>query len=323
LRYPPYPDPSAFKPESIDAATLAFNQQVEELLSKAPSVHTLPVEQTRAARREGRGTFGPIVRIDEGRDIEVAGPAGPITIRTFMPRTVNALFVHLHGGGWVLGGADMQDQALWSLAQAANVAVASIEYRLAPECPFPAGPDDCEAAALWLIRNAKAEFGAERLLIGGESAGAHLAVLTLLRLRDRHAFNGFAAAALTYGVYDLAGTPSVRRWGDRNLILSGPIMEWFFDRFLCECEDDRRDPGISPLYADLSGMPRALFTVGTLDPLLDDSLLMHARWLAAGNEAQLAVYPGGIHAFNVFPIPIAQQANERIQAFLASAAAGD
>ena len=91
-------------------------------------------------------------------------------------------------------------------------------------------------------------------------------------------------------------------------------MEWFNENYVPR--EQWRDPYVSPLYADLQGMPKALFTVGTLDPLLDDSLFMASRWTAAGNEAELAVYPGGIHAFNAFPIPLAGKANNRIIDFI-------
>jgi len=192
----------------------------------------------------------------------------------------------------------------------------SVGYRLAPEHPHPAGPDDCEAAALWLAANVEREFGGDVLAVGGESAGAHLSAVTLLRLRDRHGLAPFRAALLTYGQYDFAFTPSVRRWGARNLVLSTPIITQFVDWFAPP--QLRADPDLSPLHADLRDMPPALFTVGTLDPLLDDSLLlfMAARWTAAGNRAELAVYPGGVHAFNAFPIAIAGEANARMVRFL-------
>src|SRR5207249_4382288 len=116
-----------------------------------------------------------------------------------------------HGGGWVLGRAFHDDARNEAIAERCRVAVVSVDYRLAPEDPYPAGPDDCEAAALWLVEHARAEFGADRLVVGGASAGAHLAAVTLQRMRDRHAFTRFAGAVLTYGAYDLAMTPSTAR----------------------------------------------------------------------------------------------------------------
>jgi acetyl esterase/lipase len=128
----------------------------------------------------------------------------------------------------------------------------------------------------------------------------------------------FRAANLVYGAYDLTFTPSVRRWGTRNHILSTPIIDRFTGWFVPD-PTKRSDPDVSPLHADLSGMPSALFTVGTLDPLLDDTLFMAARWSAAGNAAELAVYPGGVHAFNAFPQELASEANARMLEFLVHA----
>jgi acetyl esterase/lipase len=103
------------------------------------------------------------------------------------------VYLHLHGSGWVLGGADMQDPMLERIADNTGQAVVAVEYRLAPEHLYPAGPNDCEAAA-WLVQNGKKEFGTDALTIGGESAGGHLTAVTILRMRDRH---GYTAAALT------------------------------------------------------------------------------------------------------------------------------
>jgi acetyl esterase/lipase len=197
--------------------------------------------------------------------------------------------------------------------------VVSVDYRLAPEHPFPAGPDDCEDAALWLLRDGFAELDVPAVAaIGGDSAGGHLTSLTLLRLRDRHGITGaFAAANLIYGAFDLSMTPSQRNWGERNLILSTPIIEWFGDQFLQGRDAEaRRDPEISPLYADLRDMPPALFTIGALDPLLDDSLFMEARWRAAGAPAELRVWPEAIHGFNAFPLKVTAAARAEQYAFL-------
>ena len=174
------------------------------------------------------------------------------------------------------------------------------------EIPGPAGPDDCEAAALWVLEHAERELGSDRLLIGGESAGAHLAACTLLRLRDRHdAVDRFGAANLVFGIYDLGGTPSQRAMTERPDLLTAEQIEYFTELFTPgRSVEERRDPDISPLYADLHGLPPALFTVGADDHLVDDTLFMAARWALAGNQAELLVYPetphGGIGMPSVF-----------------------
>ena len=184
--------------------------------------------------------------------------------------------------------------------------------RSPPRHPFPAGPDDCEDAAVWLLENGPQRFGTDRYVVGGASAGAHLAVTTLLRLRSRRGTTApIRAANLVYGVYDLGMTPSQRLWGDDQLVLSTPTMAWFYDAFLPgTTEEERRDPSISPLYADLHGMPPARFVVGTMDPLLDDTLFMEARWRIAGAPTVLEVAPGGVHGFTRHPLTIAQVARD-------------
>ena len=237
-------------------------------------------------------------------------------------QTAVGAYLHIHGGGWALSAANLQDPLLVELADATGLCAVSVDYRLAPEHPYPAAPDDCEDAALWLLREGFDELGLPPVAtIGGDSAGGHLSAVTLLRLRDRHAITGaFAAANLIYGAFDLSMTPSQRLWGERNLILSTPILHYFGDMFLPGLgEEARRDPDISPLYADLRDMPPALFTVGTLDPLLDDSLFMHARWLASGARAELRTWPEAIHGFNAFPLRVTAAARAEQYAFLRDA----
>jgi acetyl esterase len=317
-----YPCPMASQQVVVDSVleeSRQFNARLEELLAGMPPVNVLGAVETRRARAEGRSIFPPPQVLPEGRDLAIPGRAGDLGVRVFLPPQVTGVFLFIHGGGWVLGGAGQQDVNLWRIAAEARLAVVSVEYRLAPEHPYPAGPDDCEDAALWLLKRARSEFGTSRLSIGGESAGAHLAVLTLLRLRDRHGVRGaFSAASLVFGCYDMSMTPSQRLWGDRYLVLSAPVMRWFTEQFLPGAGPEQlRSPEISPLYADLAGMPPAQFVVGALDPLLDDSLFMAARWEAAGNESQLLVYPEAVHGFTAFPIQIAESANRARIDFLA------
>ncbi len=297
------------------AETRAFNLGLERLLASMPKVHELPPEVTRQARRDGRGAFPPPVYLDHARTITIPGPGGEIPLRVLEPPESRGAYLHFHGGGWTIGGADLQDPHLAELAEATGLTVISVDYRLAPEHPYPAGADDSEAAALWLL-----EHRDGRLTIGGDSAGAQLAVVSLLRLRDRHGISprAFAAANLVFGPFDLTGTPSRRLWGDRELVLSSPLMDWFADCFLPGMSDgDRRAPDISPLYADLRDLPPALFSCGTLDPLLDDSLFMEARWRAAGNEARLSLWPEGVHGYTAFPIEIGKRSRAEQSEFLA------
>lgn len=306
--------------DQVIEETRAFNAELERLLATMPSVHTVPPQETRLARREGRGIFPAPVFLPEARMIEIDGAASRISLRVIAPEgEPSGTFLHFHGGGWTLGENDMQDPRLSRLAHATGLTVVSVGYRLAPEHPYPAGPDDCEAAALWLLgEEGRTELGSGPLAVGGDSAGAHLAVITLLRLRDRHRItDAFAAALLQYGGFDLSMTPSQRLWGDRNLVLSGPIIRWFADQFLPDHDREaRRDPDISPLFADLSGMPPALFTVGTEDPLLDDTLFMEARWRATGQATELRIWPEAPHGFISLPMRVADLALTAEHGFL-------
>ncbi len=309
-------DPALFHPDAVSAETRALNEAMVKLLSDQSNWWVLGAATTRAARRRGDGPFPAPVFSTRATTRTIPGPNGQdIPLRVIAPTTPRGVYLHIHGGGWVLGGADMQDPMLERLADATGLAVVSVEYRLAPEHPYPAGPDDCEAAAAWLTHNAKAEFGSDALTVGGESAGGHLAAATVIRLRDRHGYTNFRGANLVYGAYDMSMTPSQRRFGETRLILRTSDIVQFANAFL-PAITDRRDPDISPLFADLHDLCPALFSVGTADALLDDTLFMHARWLAAGNRAELAIHPGGAHGFTLFPNKLAAQAEARMAAFL-------
>jgi acetyl esterase/lipase len=305
----------------VAAQTRAYNQTLIEVLATLPAVHELnDPPASRAARDVGDGPFPAPTRLEEGQNRTIRGRDGEVPLRVFVPPVVRGVYLHIHGGGWVLGTADGQDPGLWRLATAAELAVVSVDYRLAPEHPYPAGPDDCEDAARWLIDNAVREFGTDRLVIGGESAGGHLTAVTLLRLGERAA--AFRAAQLTFGVFDLSMTPSQRLWGDLNLVLSTPTMAWFYDKFLPGMSDDeRRRPDVSPLYADVTGMPSARFVVGTQDPLLDDTLFMAARWQAAGNDTVLEVVAEAAHGFPQFPLAVSERELVAQEEYLAKAVA--
>lgn len=297
-----------------------FNRQLEAMIATVPTIIEIGAPESRRLRREGKGIFPKPVFLDEAQNIEIAGRGGAIPVRVIRPAAEPVgVYVHIHGGGWALGAHDMQDVALKTLADATGLVAASIGYRLAPEHPYPAAQDDCEDVMLRLLKQGEELLQAPpRFAIGGESAGAHLSVTTLLRLRDGHGVrNAVMAANLVYGAYDINGTPSQMLWGERNLVLSWPIMGWFRDSFTPGMSfEQRRAPDISPLYARLEGMPPALFSVGTVDPLIDDTLFMSERWRAAGNEAEVAIYPEAVHGFVQYPTALARKANANQYDFL-------
>lgn len=314
-------DPKIFSPEAVSEETRAFNAQLAETLKELPSVHTLPVALTRQAREEGKGVFpiaGPLPG-SEWQEIPV--DHGPARVRLSLPDgPPKGVYLHIHGGGWTLGAPHHNDKQNQLLAEETGAAVISIQYRLAPEHAFPAGPDDCFAAVKWALETKP--YGDLPVVIGGESAGGHLAAVMLLRLREAGMLDAVKGAVLTYGVYDMRMAPSARMWGDVPLILSTPIMNWFYENCLPGGKG-AEDPLNSPLLADLRGLVPALFSVGTSDPLLDDTLMMAPRWAAAGNATEVAIHPGGIHAFDQFDhLAIAKDYLKRKSAFVAARFAG-
>lgn len=314
-------DPTLFSDQAVTDETRQFNAGLQQLLKTLPTTSSQDPDELRAARRAGESWVGPVVYSDHARTITIDGPSGPLDLRVIEVGQSNGVYLHIHGGGWVLGGADLSDVGNEAMASAAGVTTVSVDYRLAPEHPFPAAVEDCLAAAKWLINNSSAEFGSDRLTIGGQSAGANLATATLLTTRDTIGYTDWAAANLVYGSYLLQGTPSVRRWSTEGLVLDPDTMPWFADHYVGSGVASSDDPLFSPLYADLHDLPPALFTIGTWDPLVDDTLFMASRWLVAGNDTELAIYPGGTHAFDAFPTTIARQARARMHEFIRNAIA--
>jgi acetyl esterase len=308
-------DTALLDPKAVSDEINTQNAQIVSKLSGLPDAWLFPPAVVRERRRRGLGPFPLMPHSPRAETLTIDGPAGAIPLRVIAPKNTRGVYFHIHGGGWTWGAADEQDPWLDRIADSCGLTCVSVDYRLAPEHPYPAGPDDCEAAALWLVREAQAQFGAAPLFIGGESAGAHLALVTLLRVRDRHGFDPFLGANLFAGCYDLGMTPSAANFGDEKLIITTRDIRLFRNNF-CPPGVDLRDPDVSPLYADLRGLPPALLSVGTRDPLLDDTLFLAARSVAAGNRAEVALWPGGAHVFTRFESRLTDQALGRIDAFL-------
>lgn len=314
-----------------DPETLALVAALEETLRDAPPPWTLDINAVRKLRAEGKGVLPIQGPLPEGRweafDAAALGaPGGPGRVRRTDPPgdpAPRGVFLHIHGGGWTYGAADQADGRCLAMAGAAGLRTLSVAYRLAPEHPWPACLKDCLAAA----RHAGAvadQLGGVPLFIGGDSAGGHLALCVLQRLRDGEAadqalFRRIAGAALLYGCFDLALTPSARDWGERALVLSTPIIRWFAANLLQD-ETPADSPRVSPLRASFAALPPALLLCGAADPLLDDTLQAAEAWRAAGGAAELALWPGAPHAFDYFTgagpgAPVAAEVHARIAAF--------
>ncbi|MGO4798652.1 alpha/beta hydrolase fold domain-containing protein [Pseudomonas sp. W22_MBD1_FP4] len=208
----------------------------------------------------------------------------------------------IHGGGWVIGNAQMDDDLNLGMVNACDVAVVSVDYRLAVDTPVEGLMEDCLAAARWLL--CEDEFKQLPVIVVGESAGGHLAAATLLALKQwPELLQRVSGAVLYYGVYDLTGTPSVRNAGPETLLLDGPGMVDAL-RMLTPglSDDERRQAPLSPLYGDFDGLPPALMFVGELDPLKDDTLLIAERW----PQAEAHLLPESAHGFIHFPVAMGE-----------------
>lgn len=312
------PDASNFASDRIPNDLRDLNSRIRQEHEKRPDTWSAPIETVRKARLEGKGIF-PLREPDsDAETLTVTGKDGrDIPVRVIRPKTREArgTFFHIHGGGWVFGEPVENDPRLRRLAEATGLATVSVDYRLAPEHPFPAAGDDCFEAALALSAGKIADLPTEWLAIGGESAGAHLSALTLIRMRDEAGSQPFRAALLVAGCYDMGMTPSVKNFGEARLILNTRDVATFSSLAVPDPQA-LRDPRNSPLYADLASLPPAYFSCGTKDLLLDDTLFMAMRWQAAGNATELAVYNGGCHVFEVFGTETGKESLAKAEGFL-------
>jgi acetyl esterase len=302
----------------IDPGELAAQRQVNALLAQMPhpDVRTpegLALLRQATANNDGGTQLTP-------SDLTIAGPGGHIRLRVFAPEGPRrAVMLRIHGGGWAAGAPEDDDVVNDSIARTCGIVIVSPEYRLVPDVTLVEQIEDCAAVADWLAAHAASEFGSVTLLIGGISAGGHLAAATLgaLRRAGSPAFDMFAGAHLDCGAYDLGGSPSVVNSTDQTLVLTHDWIYGLLEIGLPGYDlEQRRAPSVSPMFTDLTGMPPALFTVGTLDPLRDDSLLMAARWQLDGSGADLDVWPEGAHGFTNMATPLGAVALDRATSWI-------
>jgi acetyl esterase len=242
---------------------------------------------------------------------EINGPIGKIGLRIFRPEKIDAVYLDIHGGGNIWGTARFDDSINDVMARKCNMAIVSVDYHLAPEFPYPAQIRDCNVAAKWLLENTRMKFGTEKIFIGGGSAGAQNAAATIIYIRDSlKSADKILGVGLQYGVFDLSKTPSHRLATEKTPVLNKYTLEEMMKAAYGQFSTaELQNPQLSPLYADLKGLPPAFFICGTADALIDDTNFMEARWRMAGNKTYLALFPEAAHGFNLEPIRIAEVAN--------------
>jgi acetyl esterase len=256
----------------------------------------------------------PTIAMARIEDVTFPGPAGELAARLYVPASDGSepppLLVYFHGGGWVIGDLYTHDSPCRFLAANAGVQVLAVDYRLAPEHPFPAAAEDAFAAFSWASENA-ARFGTEpaRVAVGGDSAGANLAAVAALTARDE----GGPVPAMQLLIYPVTDTgrelPSRRTFAD-GFLLTRRDMAYYEDRYLPP-GTDRSDPRVAILQADdLGGLPPAYVAVAGFDPLRDEGVAYAERLREAGVPVALREHPGLVHTFvNLTAIcPSARQA---------------
>ncbi|MBA3942476.1 MAG: arylesterase [Sphingopyxis sp.] len=305
------------------------DREIAPLIDLFPRVEldSAPIADIRAKAAETYAILPPPVIVPEALSVPSVHGGPDIPVCLFRPETIRAdagAILHIHGGGMVMGSVRLMQAGPAMLAATAGVPVVSVEYRLAPEHPFPAPQQDCHSALAWLAGQAETiGFDARRIVVAGESAGGGLAAALAIMARDLGG-PAIAGQLLTYPMLD-------HRTGGEACPYANPTTGEFIwtraaNRFGWTAlqgdyrADDERRGWFSPSLADdLSNLPPAYIATGSLDLFFDENLDYARRLVAAGVPVDLHSYAGAIHAFNAIPdAALSQRFNDGL---LAAAAA--
>ncbi|HEY4266448.1 MAG TPA: alpha/beta hydrolase [Micropepsaceae bacterium] len=286
---------------------MPLDPTIQALFQQMPQLTNYPIWEKTPA--EARAAFKALCQfanpkaaaIGKTEDISAPGPAGPVPLRIYTPVAAGTTalpgIVYFHGGGFVLGDLDCYDGLCRALANESGCRVVSVEYRLAPEHPFPAAVEDCFAAAKWVEQHAP-DLGIDpnRLAIAGDSAGANLAAVTCLLAKANKLTPHIAFQLLIYPVTHFERAASIRPFGS-GYFLENRTIDWYRDLYV-PGDADASDPRLSPLKAkDVSGLPPAYIVTAGFDPLRDEAIAYADRLKQAGVTVNHVDYPSMIHGF--------------------------
>jgi acetyl esterase len=285
---------------------------IEALNAGFPPVHTMTGAQARATIRS---RYVPPVKpepVAEVWDDTIAGPAGDIPVRFYRPEgDCLPILVYGHGGGFVFCDLDSHDELCRNIANRIPAMVISVDYRLAPEHPWPAAAEDFYATVRWAVDNADVLGGdAQRVVVGGDSAGGNLAAVSALMARDRGG-PALAGQLLIYPVIAANFDNESYHLFGKGFYNPKPAMQWYWDQYV-PALGDRDHPYASPLRASLVGLPPAIVVVAGHDPLRDEGLAYADALAAAGVSTVRCLFQGGIHGFLTMPsLGLAQEARRQ------------
>jgi len=283
----------------IDPELIAAGRLLQEHGLVAPDRTQAPLSDVRAAvDRIGAFLGEGSVPLARERDVALPGPHGQVPCRLYLPDGTDKppLLIYAHGGGFMQGSLSSWDAALRELVRQSGVAALSVDYRLAPEHRFPVAFEEM-VAMIRLAAREGTDLGIDpaRLAVGGDSAGANLALAAAAALRNAGE-SALGFTLLIYGCYSTdTESPSWQRFG-RGSGLSQTQMRWIWETYL-ERPEQQSDWRAAPILADPAGLPPGHLIVGNLDPLLDDSHRLAARLKEAGVACELTVYDGINHGF--------------------------
>ncbi|HEV7260336.1 MAG TPA: alpha/beta hydrolase [Bosea sp. (in: a-proteobacteria)] len=279
-----------------------IDPQMETILQRmkaGPAVdfRAMPIAEARVASDTATLPWSVGAPAIESRELRIPGPGHAMRARLYVPDggQLSRLILYVHGGGWTFGSIDTHDGTMRGLAVEAGCPVLGIDYRLAPEHPFPAPLDDVLAAIDYVEQGGLGEpVRPGNLAIAGDSAGANLALAALIRRRD-HDLAPLAAAALFYGCYEPDfGTASHAAFGGGDFLLTSANMRWYWNNFLGQ-EADSTASLAAPVRSDLSGLPPLYLSAAGLDPLRDDTIRLAHRLGEAGARFRFDHVPGVVH----------------------------
>jgi acetyl esterase len=281
---------------------MPLDPQAKAMLDQMPPMpdfSTLDLAVVRGAMAQGPLNAGEPEAVAKVENRKIPGPAGQIPIRVYTPELAGPLpgLVFFHGGGFVLCSLDTHDGLCRSVANAAGCVVVSVDYRLAPEHPYPAAPEDCYAATQWVAKNGS-ELGIDvtRLAIGGDSAGGNLTAVTALLARDRGG-PALRFQLMIYPVTNCAFDTASYRDNAEGYFLTTGMMRWFWDQYVADSKQGA-EAYASPLRAvNLAHLPPGLCITAEYDPLRDEGEAYAARLREAGVDVRTSRYDGMFHGF--------------------------